>query len=40
MGGQFVLELGKFGANGGAAGEVTDDKGRRGVGREARRGDV
>ena len=40
MGGGFVLELGEFGADGGAAGEVADDKGRRGIGREARRGDV
>ena len=40
MGGGFVLELGKFGANGGTAGEVMDDKGRRGIGRDARRGDA
>ena len=40
MGGGFILELGEFGANGGAAGEITDDKGRRGVGRDARRGNA
>ena len=40
MGGGFVLELGEFGADRGAASEVTDDKGRRGIGREARRGDA
>ena len=40
MGGGFVLELGEFGADRGAAGEVADDKGRRGIGREARRGDA
>ena len=34
------MELGKFGADGGATGEVTDDEGRRGIGREARRGDA
>ena len=40
MGGGFVLELGEFGVDRGAAGEVMDDKGRRGIGREARRGNV
>ena len=40
MGGWFVLELGEFGADRGAAGEVADDEGRRGIGREARRGDA
>ena len=40
MGGGFVLELGEFGADRGAAGEVVDDEGRRGIGREARRGDA
>ena len=40
MGGGFVLELGEFGADGGAAGEVADGEGRRGIGREARRGDT
>ena len=34
------MELGEFGANGGVAGEITDDKGRRGIGRDARRGDA
>ena len=38
MGGRFVLELGEFSVNRGAAGEVTDDEGRRGGGREVRRG--
>ena len=37
MGGGFVLELGEFSTDRGAAGEVMDDKGRRGVCREARR---
>ena len=37
MGGRFVLELGEFGADRGAAGEVTDDEGRRGIGREVLR---
>ena len=40
MGGRFVLELGEFGTNRGAAGEVTDDEGRRGIGWEARRVDA
>ena len=40
MGGGFVLELGEFGADRGAAGEVADDESRRGVGRETRRGDT
>ena len=40
MGGGFVLELGEFGVDRGAAGEVTDDKGRGGIGREVRRGDA
>ena len=40
MGGRFVLELGEFGADRGATGEVTDDEGRRGIGGEARRGDA
>ena len=34
------MELGEFGTNGGAAGEIMDDKGRRGVGRNARRGNT
>ena len=34
------MELGEFGTDGGMAGEITDDKGRRGVGRDARRGDA
>ena len=34
------MELGEFGADRGAAGEVTEDKGRRGIGRAARRGDA
>ena len=34
------MELGEFGADRGAAGEVADDEGRRGIGREARRGDA
>ena len=34
------MELGKFSADRGAAGEVADDEGRRGIGREARRGDA
>ena len=38
MGRRFVLELGEFGADRGVAGEVMDDEGRRGIGREARRG--
>ena len=38
MGGGFVLELGEFSANGGVTGEVMDNKGRRGIGRNARRG--
>ena len=40
MGGGFILELGKFGANGGTIGEVTNDEGRRGVGLDTRRGNV
>ena len=40
MGGGFVLELGEFGADGGATGEVADDAGRGRIGREARRGDA
>ena len=40
MGGGFVLELGEFGANRGAVGEVTDDEGPRGIGGDARRGDA
>ena len=40
MGGGFALELGEFGADRGAAGEVTDNEGRRGIGWEARRGDA
>ena len=40
MGGGFVLELGEFGADRGVAGEVADDEGRRGIGRETRRGNV
>ena len=40
MGGGFVLELGKFGADRGAVSEVTDDEGRRGIGGKARRGDA
>ena len=40
MRGGFVLELGEFGADRGAAGEVADDESRRGIGREARRGDA
>ena len=34
------MELGEFGADRGAAGEVTDDESRRGIGRETRRGDA
>ena len=34
------MELGEFGMDRGVAGEVTDDKGRGGIGREARRGDA
>ena len=34
------MELGKFGADRGAVGEVTDDEGRRGIGWETRRGDA
>ena len=34
------MELGKFGADRGAAGEIMDDKGRRGVGRDAWRGNA
>ena len=34
------MELGEFGADRGVASEVMDDKGRRGIGREARRGDA
>ena len=40
MGRQLVLELGEFSADRGATGEVTDDKGRRGVGVNVRRGNV
>ena len=40
MGGWFILELGEFGADRGAAGEVAEDEGRRGIGREARRGNA
>ena len=40
MGGGFVLELGEFSTDRGTVGEVTDDKGRRGIGRETRRGDA
>ena len=40
MGGGFVLELGEFGADRGAAGKVADDEGRRGIGGDARRGDA
>ena len=40
MGGGFVLELGEFGADRGVVSEVADDEGRRGIGREARRGDA
>ena len=34
------MELGEFRANRGATGEVTDNKGRRGIGRNARRGNA
>ena len=34
------MELGEFSADRGAAGEVADDEGRRGIGGEARWGDV
>ena len=34
------MELGEFGANRGAIGEVADDKGRRGVGVNTRRGNA
>ena len=34
------MELGEFGANRGAAGEISDDKGRRGIGGDVRRGDA
>ena len=34
------MELGQFGANRGARGEVTDDEGRRGIGVDTRRGDA
>ena len=40
VGGGFILELGKFSANRGAIGEVTDDKGRRGIGLDVRRGNA
>ena len=40
VGGWFILELGEFGANRGAVGEVTDDEGQRGIGGDARRGDA
>ena len=40
MGGRFVLELGEFSVDRGAAGEVMDDEGRRGIGGDARRGDA
>ena len=40
MGGGFILELGKFGANRGAIGEVMDDEGRRGIGLDAGRGNA
>ena len=40
MGGGLVLELGEFSADRGAAGEVMDDEGRRGIGGDARRGDA
>ena len=40
MGGGFVLELGEFGADRGAAGEVADDEGQRGIGGKTRRGDA
>jgi hypothetical protein len=37
MGGGFVLKLGKFDVSRGMIGEVTNDKGRRGVGVDTRR---
>ena len=40
MGGGFALELGKFGADGRATGEVMDDEGRRRVGLDMRRGNA
>ena len=40
MGGQFILELEKFSADGGAAGEVVDDEGRRRIGVNVERGDA
>jgi hypothetical protein len=40
MGGGFILELGEFGVDRGVAGEVLDDKGRRGVCGDARRRDA
>ena len=40
MGGGLVLEWGEFSADGGATGKVVDDKGWRGVGIDARRGNA
>ena len=40
MEGQLILELGKFSVDRGMAGEVADDKGRRGVDVNVRRGNV
>ena len=40
MGGGLVLELGKFGMDRGAIGEVMNDEGRRGVGVNVGRGDM
>ena len=40
MGGGFVLKLGKFDASRRMIGEVTNDKGRRGVGVDTRRGNA
>ena len=34
------MKLGEFSADRGVAGEILDDKGRRGIGGDARRGDV
>ena len=40
MGGRLILELRKFGTDGGTTDEVMDDKGRGGVGVSTRRGDM
>ena len=40
MGGRLVLKLGELGVDRGATGEVADNKGRRRVGVNVRRGDA